>query len=396
MTKFRANAADAHHENGPADRQDKVAIQPQFLAHKLLLQHAGVVMDRVCVSVFGSRHGKIIFMEISQLAELFKQKYAQQQRQTIRKLLAERRPSSRPFGQQLAVISRLMDKYADEEAQSAALDVVLQSGVYERLENHADEPDYTDRLVRALLEWYKSDFFTWINRPPCPCGNADQTKIQPLPPVGPYKKEHFDGRADIIEQYRCAECSQTIEFPRYNNPKTLLSFRKGRCGEWNNCFILILCALGLKARYIWNAEDHVWCEYYSQYLKRWVHLDSCENQFDNPTLYCDGWGKKMSYVFAVSATYIADVSPKYIKKGQLPRNRLGEYELADTLAYINLSKWIGMDDDDLLATLADFINDYKSRRGSQRPTPSGPLVPRQSGAPEWRRSRGEDGLRKQE
>ncbi|KAG7829146.1 hypothetical protein KL920_002939 [Ogataea angusta] len=273
-------------------------------------------------------------MEISQLAGLFRQKYAEQQRRTIRELLRERRPSTRPFGQQLAVISRLMDKYADEEAQSAALDVVLRSGVYERLENHAAAPDYTDRL--------------------------------------------------------------TVEFPRYNNPKTLLSFRKGRCGEWNNCFILLLCALGLKVRYIWNAEDHVWCEYYSQHLKRWVHLDSCENQFDNPTLYCDGWGKKMSYVFAVSAAYIADVSPKYIKKGQLPRNRLGEHELADTLAYINLCKWIGMDDDDLLATLADFLGDYKSRRRSPLPAPTGPLVPRQSGAPEWTRSRGEDGSRKRD
>ncbi|KAG7810509.1 hypothetical protein KL921_003004 [Ogataea angusta] len=203
-------------------------------------------------------------MEISQLAGLFRQKYAEQQRRTIRELLRERRPSTRPFGQQLAVISRLMDKYADEEAQSAALDVVLRSGVYERLENHAAAPDYTDRL------------------------------------------------------------------------------------------------------------------------------------FDNPTLYCDGWGKKMSYVFAVSAAYIADVSPKYIKKGQLPRNRLGEHELADTLAYINLCKWIGMDDDDLLATLADFLGDYKSRRRSPLPAPTGPLVPRQSGAPEWTRSRGEDGSRKRD
>ncbi|KAG7754711.1 hypothetical protein KL911_002150 [Ogataea haglerorum] len=67
-------------------------------------------------------------MEISQLARLFKDKYAEQQRRTIRELLRERRPSTRPFGRQLAAISRLMDRYADQEAQSAALDVVLRSG----------------------------------------------------------------------------------------------------------------------------------------------------------------------------------------------------------------------------------------------------------------------------
>ena len=34
-----------------------------------------------------------------------------------------------------------------------------------------------------------------------------------------------------------------IEFPRINNPVTLLTTRRGRCGEWVNCFMLILQAL---------------------------------------------------------------------------------------------------------------------------------------------------------
>ncbi|KAH3662480.1 hypothetical protein OGAPHI_005732 [Ogataea philodendri] len=333
-------------------------------------------------------------MIISEVAKYYKDQYAESQREHIRRLLQEKRPSNGPFARQVAAVSHLMDKYMDSDAQSAALDVVLESGIYDKLEPFADEPDYIDRLVKSLLEWYKNEFFQWINKPACECGNSDQNQIQPLQPMRPYTRAHFEGQAGIVERYKCGKCSKTIEFPRYNNPKTLLSFRKGRCGEWNNCFILILCSLGLNVRYVWNAEDHVWCEFFSKNLNRWIHLDSCENQFDNPTLYCTGWGKKMSYVFAIHRNYIADVSAKYIKKNQLPRDKISEQQLADTMAYINLTKWLTLDTEDLLTTLADFMNDSRTRTLAPTPSPAKQL-PRQSGAPEWTATRGEAGSRNQ-
>ena len=42
---------------------------------------------------------------------------------------------------------------------------------------------------------------------------------------------------------------------------------------------------GLDTRYILDVTDHVWAEYYSEAMQRWVHLDPCEAAYDTPHLY---------------------------------------------------------------------------------------------------------------
>jgi peptide-N4-(N-acetyl-beta-glucosaminyl)asparagine amidase len=81
-----------------------------------------------------------------------------------------------------------------------------------------------------------------------------------------------------------------------------------RCGEWAHTFLLVLRAVGLDARHVTDDADHVWCEYYSSALGRWVHVDACEEAWDTPLLYEGGWGKKLAYVFGCSRHGVTDVT----------------------------------------------------------------------------------------
>lgn len=187
-------------------------------------------------------------------------------------------------------------KHHSFENQEKARAIIPVDLIHERTGKRMAESKemcHAEALTRELLGWFKDDFFKWMDT-----GDCERCKIKTISAGGdrPTEQElHFG--AGTVELHKCPNCQTISRFPRYNDPVKLLETRRGRCGEWANCFGLVLTAMGLENRYVIDFTDHVWNEIQIK-AGVWKHCDSCENSFDNPLLYEAGWGKKLNYVLS--------------------------------------------------------------------------------------------------
>lgn len=180
----------------------------------------------------------------------------------------------------------------DEALQFLPLDAIYEaankalSKQENPLENSRPGWELHDQVIKSLIKWFKESFFTWVNNPVCTvCSSptVSEGDSQPDP------KETM-GSPSRVEIYRCSNhsCNHIERFLRYQDPFYLLQTRRGRVGEWTNCCGMLCRALGALVRFVWCPEDHVWLEVFSKAQSRWIHVDPCDESWDNPLLYTKG------------------------------------------------------------------------------------------------------------
>lgn len=329
----------------------------------------------------------------------------------IRTRISRLNQQDRRFLQQINGLVSVMDRYKDPIKLDSVADFIDLGKIYENVDKREQETTdehlkYEDFVVLEVLRYFKNDFFKWVNKPECPVCHNDGDNV-----VAKSFESIPGDDISIIEKYECIDCNQQINFPRHNDPVKLLLTRSGRCGEWVNCFMLILLALlgaEAKLRYVWNAEDHVWCEYYSRGAQKWIHLDPCEGVADEPHLYCENWGKRMSWCIGFGDSYIMDLSDKYVTKEKqiskdsvisdpklvgiyindvLNRQKLETYflSLIDPLPLDRSQKMRLLYNEIVLLNREKFTSDKSSIFPARKDLPKG----RQSGDKAWTAARGE-------
>lgn len=114
----------------------------------------------------------------------------------------------------------------------------------------------------------------------------------------------------------------------------MLLTRKGRCGEYANCFTFLCRCLGYEARLVQATFDHVWTEVYSVAQDRWIHVDPSDNVVDAPLMYQHGWKRNVDYIIAFSHDDIQDVTWRYANNHNetlTKRQKCSETDLLNTV-----------------------------------------------------------------
>ncbi|KAI8381270.1 uncharacterized protein BYT42DRAFT_565911 [Radiomyces spectabilis] len=281
-------------------------------------------------------------------------------------------------------------RYENQALLDKAMDCIPLQRLYDEAETESYEDDLDSRVIRRLLHWFKHEFFTWVDQPLCDhCGGQTRYVMHTTPTA-----EDLQYDAPTVELYACLTCKQHTRFPRYNDPGRLLVTRRGRCGEWANCFTLCCRAIGVEARLVFDKTDHVWTEVFSESQQRWIHCDACEEAYDRPLLYSAGWNKQLTYCIAFSCEEVVDVTRRYTRNWPTVLSRrtlVDEDRLCKYLETLSTKRQRQLSDARRLELKGRHAREEQElMQASQRQhVNDDELVGRQSGSLAWRMARGE-------
>ena len=98
---------------------------------------------------------------------------------------------------------------------------------------------------------------------------------------------------------------------RHNNPKEILAYGIGKCGEFSILFTALCLAHNYRARLVLDMSDHVWTEVWNQKERRWMHVDPSEKRIDDPKMYERDWKKNLKEIYAFENGNVENVTQRY-------------------------------------------------------------------------------------
>lgn len=316
--------------------------------------------------------------------------------------MAQNRRMKNNIDAYLSLVKRLSsDHSALEEAKNL---VPIAQIVQDNLD--VLEGDYQEKMLPHLTDWFANQFFSWFQAPACELCGQDLDSCGSSLNVEGKQVEHYICNNSSASGGQNGSCQFTYDFIRHNDPAILMTTRRGRCGEWANCFFVFLKALDYDARIVFDSTDHVWNEVWSEPKQRWIHVDSCENSIDNPLLYEAGWSKKLEYCLAFGPHEALDVTRRYAidfeGKTRAKRNSCDEIWLEEYLSMLtgkllldapaNLKQSVlkrHLMDKQSLVQLAKSATNVLKAADLVANGNSGGLSGRKSGSMAWRIQRGE-------
>lgn len=306
-------------------------------------------------------------------------------------------PFNNPFLQQMETTSDMVMQYEDEQLLLCGRKVIpierLTEGATKKLRSIQKEilskrtssnPELclSDLILCELARWFNEEFFTWVNSLPCKkCGNENVST-----------KGSYVDNGVRVETFTC--CNDTSKFYRFNDVALLLKSRRGRCGEYANCFTFLCRCLGYDARLCYATFDHVWTEVYSVYQKRWLHIDPSDNVVDAPLMYQHGWKRDIDYVIGFSRDDVQDVTWRYAnnhKELQSKRTKCSESDLLQTITLLRNKRRVK-----LTPVRCTYLNKRSMIELVELMTPKqvteNERKGRSSGSLNWKLSRGEQNV----
>jgi len=97
---------------------------------------------------------------------------------------------------------------------------------------------------------------------------------------------------------------------RHEDPFEILSYGKGRCGEFAILYVGLCLAHNYQAKLVVNMlGDHMWTEIKLE--DHWIHVDPSAKRINDPHMYERDWGACLILVYAFSNETVEDVTWNY-------------------------------------------------------------------------------------